>query len=138
MSVIVKKTSPTSDFVYAIDKEAGTTIAVLTNTKYTLWDFLIKHSPKGCCAAGCNGFGSDVSQLFLDAYYVGKAQYHESDVWDEDYGMELAKERALKKYHRARARKLSEWIAKMEQHFAFIYQAEEDWTVRLLLEDFGK
>ena len=138
MRVIVKKTSPTSDFVYAIDESAGTVIAILTNTKYTLRDFLIKHSPKGCFAAGCNGFGSDVPQLFLDDFYYGKAQLHSKDVWDEDYGMELAKERALKKYHRARARKLSEWIAKMEQHFAFIYQAEEDWTVRLLLEDFGK
>lgn len=138
MSAIVKKTSPKSDFFYVIDKEAGTTIAILTNTKYSLQDFLVKHSPKGCFAAGCNGFGTDVSQLLLDEYYVGKAQYHESDVWDEEYGMKLAKERALDKYHRARARKLSEWIAKMEQHFAFIHQAEIDWTVRILLDDFGK
>ena len=138
MGVIVKKTSPNSDFVYAVDESAGTVIAILTNTKHTLYDFLVKHSPKGCFAAGCNGFGTDVSQLSLDDFYYGKAQCHKADVWDEDYGMELAKERASKKYHRARARKLSEWIAKMEQHFVFIYQAEEDWTVRLLLEDFGK
>ena len=87
--------------------------------------------------AGCNGFGRDVTGLFMDDFYFGKAKLHPSDCWDEDYGMELAKERALNKYHKARARKLSEWINKFEQHFAYIYEAEESWTISLLLKDFG-
>lgn len=126
MKLTIKKTSSNSDFIYFINEEEQEITAVLCNTEHLLQHYIRKYVP--IC---------DVTNAKLKPFYKGKAKLHPKDTWNVPKGMAIARKKALNKYHKERARLLSQWLYQRENQMAHLYVTESKWTARLFEDDFG-
>lgn len=130
---VVRKT-PNSHIVYLINQEERTIVAVLEGTAYDVLQQLNKRVAAGIgLGLKQRGYGG----LGLKDTYKGIAKCHPNDLWDEEVGREIAKQRALAKYRRHRVRVLSEWLQTAEQRLSEIASLEQKWVEDIYEDDFN-
>lgn len=92
-----EKGIPSSKIRYYFDKEQGITVAVMEDCEYDAIDILNK---MGIDEITYQGFNLD--NFMMNTTYRGKAICSSEDIWDEEEGMRVARNRMLENYYRAR------------------------------------
>lgn len=100
-------------FTYIVKPEEKIVIAVMEGTKeepvrYDAINFIKRHSDFG-----------NIVELYrkyrIRDRYVGIAKCHDQDDFDEEFGKELAKRRALSKHHKDFAKKVRAFIGEIDR-----------------------
>ena len=89
--------APSSKIRYYIDEEDGVTVAVMEDCEYDAIDILTKMGITGLMYQGFN-----LDKFMMNTTYRGKAICSPEDIWDEEEGMRIARNRMLENYYRAR------------------------------------
>ena len=92
-----EKGIPSSKIHYYFDEENGVTVAVMEDCEYDAIDILKK---MGIYRITYQGFNLD--NFMMNTTYRGKAICSPEDIWDEEEGMRIARNRMLENYYRAR------------------------------------
>lgn len=92
-----EKGIPSSKIHYYFDEENGVTVAVMEDCEYDAIDILKK---MGIYQITYQGFNLD--NFMMNTTYRGKAICSPEDIWDEEEGMRVARNRMLENYYRAR------------------------------------
>lgn len=110
---------------YYVNESKRTVVAVITNTEEALIN-KIRKSLKG----GLNEFFAFKGyRSYMPDKFVGKAKCAPEDTWDEVYGKQLARERALEKYSRNFNRELADVHARAEELLDIVqdmYELDEE------------
>ena len=99
-------------FTYIVKPEEKIVIAIMKGTKeepvrYDAINFIRRHSKTGNIV--------DLYRKYqIKDRYVGVARCHDQDNFDEEFGKELAKRRALSKHHRDFAKQVRAFIGEMD------------------------
>lgn len=92
-----EKGNPSSKIRYYIDEEDGVIVAVMEDCEYDAIDILTKMGITGLLYRDFN-----LDKFMMNTTYRGKAICSPEDIWDEEEGMRIARNRMLENYYRAR------------------------------------
>lgn len=94
-------TQEKSKILYYIDEEKRTVVAVMKDCEYDAIDILEKMGIRRIKRDGYN-----MNKFMINPIYRGKAKCAPDDIWDEEEGMRIARNRMLENYYLARTRAL--------------------------------
>lgn len=97
-------------FNYYVNEDKRTIVCTITNCERSLIEKVRKRM--GSHFGDYFRFRGDRS--YIADKFVGKAKCNPLDTWDEQTGMDIARERALRKFNRAFNRELTDVIVRLE------------------------
>lgn len=92
---------------YVVKKEEGIVVALLKDCDFDVYSDLAKRDLDVALLSEMD----DHIHLIINSTYKGVARLSEGDVWDEEFGKELAKTKAVNKYLMAKKKALLKFVS---------------------------
>lgn len=100
----------TRDIRYYVNEEKKTVAAVIDNcAEDAVADLMDKFS---------NSFMPNLAMLIIPDTLKAKVKCHPDDEWNEEIGKQVAKEKLIKKYNRAKANAIKDYITEVSKFVA--------------------